>query len=772
MAAHDSLSRIVRLDLTASSRLSVASGIAPSLAPASRSDRLAWVEVVKAVALCWIVWNHVAERLFGFPFAGNPTADWPPLAERVAQLRPLVGHGWRDVPLDLLRWIGWTGDQGVQLFLIVGGFGLTWGLLARRAGTTLAVREFWARRARRIYPPWWAAHLLFVVPCLLLGRGLDPRESTFWIDLAGVRVTPYQLYYFAPAWWYVGLLVQLTAVYPLLWTMLRRLGAARFLVVTLAIAFAVRGAGLLAFHDYLDAWSRGAIFVTRLPEFALGMALAVWMHDAPAATDGWLRARAVRVAALGAWIVGMVLSLGLLGMTVAPFLLGAGAFGLLYTPASAWDRAGRPAGVWEWLGRHTYSLFLMHQPFLAICVPHGTAGGMGRIALGMVVALALTVVSALGIEWVVGSGLSWARRVGLRRVGAALGAVAIVLLGAELTIRHVAPREVWGWGERPSLEADDAVGWRLRPATTTRLRWLSYDYVVRANALGFPGPNRPQERAPGMLRVLVTGDAFSSAEGVDTDRAWPRLLEPRLRERTHGQVVEVLNFAVTGYGPNQEAAVVREFAPRFRPDVIVVQSFVNDFDDALTSTEAFRDSIGFARADPGGWAGVLALPHLLDLVKVEVLQPLHARLTGTPIKRGYYLGNFPALERDRVELEEGRRITGARWGEIAATARAGGAQLVVLSVPAPGQVCAPADLAYWPRGVDLSDTARFDPDRPQRWTAQLADAVGAEYHDLRDVLGGGPCPYQPHNMHWTADGHRRVAHALAAWLAPDRGAHP
>src|SRR5262249_55559799 len=176
-----------------------------------------------------------------------------------------------------------------------GGFGLTWGLLGRGAGKALPLRRFWRRRADRIYPLWWAAHALFLVPCLLVGRGLDPRESTFWIDLLAIRVTPYELYYFAPAWWYVGLIVQLYAVYPFLWAALRRLGAARFLLLALAVSFAVRGAGLLVFHDYLDAWSRGAIFITRLPEFALGMALASWMQDAPADTDEWLRAPGTRL---------------------------------------------------------------------------------------------------------------------------------------------------------------------------------------------------------------------------------------------------------------------------------------------------------------------------------------------------------------------------------------------------------------------------------------------------------------------------------------------
>jgi lysophospholipase L1-like esterase len=110
-----------------------------------------------------------------------------------------------------------------------------------------------------------------------------------------------------------------------------------------------------------------------------------------------------------------------------------------------------------------------------------------------------------------------------------------------------------------------------------------------------------------------------------------------------------------------------------------------------------------------------------------------------------------------------------RWRQIAGIAGSLGARLMVLSVPTPGEVCAPADLAYWPRGVDLADTTRFDASRPQRWTAELATAVGAEYHDLHEVLRGGACPYQPRNMHWTADGHRRVADAVAAWLAPAEG---
>ncbi len=97
------------------------------------------------------------------------------------------------------------------------------------------------------------------------------------------------MYYFAPAWWFIGLILQLYLVFPLLVVLLRRLGAGRFLVLTLSTSLVIRLAGLYAFHSYLDAWSRGAVFITRLPEFVLGMALAWWWRTRSRAMDRRLR---------------------------------------------------------------------------------------------------------------------------------------------------------------------------------------------------------------------------------------------------------------------------------------------------------------------------------------------------------------------------------------------------------------------------------------------------------------------------------------------------
>ena len=102
---------------------------------------LVWLDRLKAAAVVWIFLNHVSEALFGFPYIANPTAHWPPLAARLDQLRPLSVSGIWSIPVNLLRYVGWSGDQGVQLFLIASGFGLTWGLLAQNSAR-LPLRTF------------------------------------------------------------------------------------------------------------------------------------------------------------------------------------------------------------------------------------------------------------------------------------------------------------------------------------------------------------------------------------------------------------------------------------------------------------------------------------------------------------------------------------------------------------------------------------------------------------------------------------------------------
>jgi len=256
----------------------------------TKPTHMHWLDYMKALAMIWIFINHLAEQLFGSPYIANPSPDWPVVGERLNQLAPVHGYGLLNLPFNVLRYVGWFGDQGVQLFIILSGFGLTWGLLRLGRDHRIDLGSFFRRRFERIYPMWWSAHLLFLLASFVIpGWGFLLVEPYYYLSFLGIRLTPETYYYLAPAWWYFGLLVQLYLIYPLLWNGLRRIGPARLLLLSLLIALPIRAAGLLILQDYLDPWSRGAIFITRLPEFVFGMSLAVWLFDRPSSVDQLLR---------------------------------------------------------------------------------------------------------------------------------------------------------------------------------------------------------------------------------------------------------------------------------------------------------------------------------------------------------------------------------------------------------------------------------------------------------------------------------------------------
>jgi peptidoglycan/LPS O-acetylase OafA/YrhL len=738
------------------------------------TSRMGWVDAVKGLALLWIVTNHVTERVFGSEYIGNPSANWPALADRLAQLAPMRGFGVFDVPLNLLRYIGWTGDAGVGLFLLISGFGLTFGLLAY-GRSRLDLPDYYRRRALRIYPLWWTAHIAFALTWLFTGWGIAFTHKGMLLSMLGVRFTPGLFDFFSPSWWFIGLLIQLYLIYPLLWWALRSRGPLWLFCVSAAVAIAARFAGLLVGHAYMPEWERGAFFLTRLPEFVAGMSLAAYWISNARGVDARLRSPGMLALGIALFVIGIAVSITLLGNAIAPLLSTTGSFVIAYALACA-----APTGVsrgLQWTGKHSYSLYLVHQPLIILIVPAGLAAGWLRTGADVLLALCLSVLMALALEAVARGGVAligrWLNSFGTAglalRLAGVVGAALAVLAGAELIVERFWPQEVYGWGERASLQADPQFGWRLAPGTSTRLRWMGYDYSVVANELGFPAPSYPVAKAPGTCRILTVGDAFTSAEGVDTDRSWPRLLEDRLNARPGTCRVQVLNFAITGYGPDQIRAVLTHFVPRYRPDLVIVGFFVKDYGDVLRAPADAQASIGFDLPPLPAWKRVLLMYHARRLLQIQVLEPLAEIVTGAPRAEGYALGNFTFFERRRRDLiNAAPPLVQQRLAAIEATDKAAGARTVILMIPASIQVCGRQDLAYYPSSLDTRDAARFDMDRPQRTTQTIAARIGVAAYDLRTVLSSlSVCPYQRYNMHWTVAGHEATAEFLSHHLVAD-----
>jgi peptidoglycan/LPS O-acetylase OafA/YrhL len=709
------------------------------------TDRALWLDRIKGLALAWIFINHVAERMLGAPLVSGAS---PMPHEHVLLL--------------LVRLLGWTGDHGVDLFVVASGFGLALGQFARPVALTSA--EFYRKRLLRVYPMWWVAHGFVLVLAMLGQVRLGPYARVFIASALGFRAHPSTIAYFVPAWWFIGLLLQLYLVFPFLFRLTNRLGPLRVLVAAAVVEVVSRrlgqGVTIIPWFVY------GSTFLTRIGEFAAGISLAAWFTSQDRTVWNRLQRFPVVATSLLLCLAAFVGDLSWRGPLANTLVVGIAGFVFLQRGLQA-----KGAGILEWIGKHSYALFLTHHWFVLQIIPSTPSQGPTAILVRSLTALVLSAASALLLEHLTNRFTQAVQALYRKRPIKVLGIVLawaaacyLPLLGAQLLMRRWSPTSSSGWGERPSLEPHDQFGWRLIPSKTTRLKWESYDYVVQSNALGFPGPDPSADPVEKVRRVLVVGDAFASAEGVDTDKAFPRLLQHRGNASgAAGRRLEVNNFAITGHGPLQYQAVLAAFVPKLKPDVVLIESFVNDFEDALTSNEDFQAQICFQCTSAMALRSTLELKDLRDWLQFHSFEALrrHGVLTDVSDLYSFYAG-APYIEKsNEARFREGARVYQDCLRAISKIAAGTGSRVVILQVPAAIQVC-PRRGPAW---LDLSDAARFDLELPQRLLHDIAQPLGIQVIDLRDILrASATCPYFEHNLHWTEQGHQIVAEYLEKTL--------
>lgn len=847
--------------------MSTGDAVQPAVSPRASGDgRLAWLEALKAFALAGILLNHTVEAFGPGPWFTNPTNTWPALAARL--------HGWfPPAGGPLPRWfqfLGWLGDSGPGVFILASGFGLTLAAL-RRPEQVRSWTVFLRRRLSRIFPLYIAMHVVVLALALAVpgsaARLDDPRTL---LSLAGLRFTPGLFFYLVPAWWFVWLILQLYAVFPLSLRLLQRVGTARFLGVAIAFTLACRTGGLL-FSGHLYYWMTGLFFGTRFAEFAVGMALAAWLvaHRRPLARP--FAPATVLMAGLPLYLAGLVASWFWWGSLVSNLLVTAGMAGLFY---GLWHLLRRIPGAEAgllWAGALAFPVFLLHQPliqwtgaFFPAPGPHLVAAAglvvlsfpAGRLieraaatvvrwprtmpverwrrasavaSLGLLLALLAQPVlvggewsqrawalllglgllvlagaeaaegagsffatalrwsaasaalvqlfilpvpagfSALGVGVATGMTAALLRRLRGGRIIPLAGGIAVALVlwsAAELALARLAPVEAGDWGEKPALQADSDRTYGLRPERVTHLRYNDYDYTVRTNRLGLPGPEITARPDSTTLRILVAGDAFTMPEGLPYEQGYVARLQRGLAKCLAPRQVQVIDAGVTGYGPGESLPQLRALVAALRPDVVVYQFFINEFGEAMLTPAERLASIGLTH--PGSRRGYFWSRSQVAARMARAGDALWEHLTGQPAQWRFGRALL-AYYRSGPNVLYDARHRAALAGDLAAMrelADSAGARFALLFVPGAVAVEPPESLSYFPRGVELTDAGGYDLDRPWNELKPMTDSLDIPALDLTPALRRrGAMTYQPGAWHWTILGHRAAARALAGWLA-------
>jgi peptidoglycan/LPS O-acetylase OafA/YrhL len=312
--------------------------------------RLLWLDIAKALAICWVVYFHFFNTVF--QHTQFPANDWTSFVGGTVTVFRIV---WLK--------ISGLGFHAVGVFIILSGWALMESTARRAESATVKWGGWYRSRFLCLYPMYWVAHLVYLVSPFV--ARLEPVDSRIILSLLGLRFIDITMnfMYLNAAWWYFSMLIQLYLIFPLLFWAARRLGPVPFLVIAAALGFLVRYLMLVVYPQH-GFWVLGGFAICRLPEFALGMALGMWHKQFRARLEwfllrgaGFLAGLILYPAALSLYRNGTTYVFVDFATSACCLLEIIGVAGIIFLFKG-------PAKIFGLVGAFSYGLYLIHQPYV------------------------------------------------------------------------------------------------------------------------------------------------------------------------------------------------------------------------------------------------------------------------------------------------------------------------------------------------------------------------------------------------------------------------
>jgi hypothetical protein len=268
-------------------------------------------------------------------------------------------------------------------------------------------------------------------------------------------------------------------------------------------------------------------------------------------------------------------------------------------------------------------------------------------------------------------------------------------------------------------------------------------------------------------QAIALGDSFTFCDDTTAEACWVTRLGEKI-----GMTVGTLG--VNGYSNLAEARLLEKVMPRLSPKLVLVGFFPNDFKDNLH----FRNWTRTGTDDYWTWMRKQRRSDLSDsLANYSILYRLidAARRYGRRDTFEHRDGRLDFVFRAdswwKTVLENpgatpGYRLTEDAFRSMAATARAAGAELVVLLFPFKEQVYWDVAKRYTKGGDDL---ATADIDAPMLAVRGFLEQQGIAACDLTDDLRRAAAEreqlYLRAGAHWTDVGNDAAADSIANCLA-------
>jgi hypothetical protein len=380
---------------------------------------------------------------------------------------------------------------------------------------------------------------------------------------------------------------------------------------------------------------------------------------------------------------------------------------------------------------------------------------------------------------------------GFRLLAVLLGCL-VPLLALELALRTFGPFLPGNYDTGQYVRRDPILGhfhvanfggWVKTPRFTVR---------VDINPMGLRDPRTSYDKPPGTFRILALGDSYVEGAQVQMNETVAAQLE-RMLGASSSTPIEVINGGVFGYGTAQESLLLDHEGVKYQPDLIVLFfCHCNDIPNNNYRLELIDSDLSRALKpyyDLGRDGQLRLITPPPPSAQIDLRQRLrdHSMLynvfeTGVVYK--LELQNpreaFNAIDglndptrgkfdtRPDGEWERGWRITDAIFERLRDRADAMGVPLVIVGIPDWRML----DAGYWQRDANkrLVDSGRSAPDAPTRQLGQITNRLNLPYEPLLPMFAplvtrdGLFHYFIDGDYHWTVDGNRVAAEAVAEFL--------
>ncbi len=142
---------------------------------------------------------------------------------------------------------------------------------------------------------------------------------------------------------------------------------------------------------------------------------------------------------------------------------------------------------------------------------------------------------------------------------------------------------------------------RIKQLRAPNVHGVFRGQIHRTDSIGFRGPQREAEGAPGTRRVLVTGDSIAMGSGVEELAAFPMVTERWLREHASPPDWEVVNTALAGMNLRGALDRLEQGIAAYGGDLYVYPFVPNDIEGKhYERFPAERTALDLVKE--GGWA--------------------------------------------------------------------------------------------------------------------------------------------------------------------------